>query len=445
MLRARRGHRALSAVATAGVLFAGACGTDRDGSPNGFETTDSVGIRVVRNGEVGVLPQSVLDSPAVGLRIGAAEGDSTLQFFRLGAIAVADDGVIYAADAGHLEVRVFDREGRFVRRIGRRGSGPGEFEGLGAIYAFGDTVAITDYRLTRLTLFDESGAVLGTEPLRDRNNRGVTVVGRSGGGWLILPPSNPGFDYQHLVERRDTVRVLWSPTIPLALAAAARAPIDSGAARLAPPRDVLVFPGPRRYGNQTPLFLSVVTPLFEPNPTFAVDGRGNIHYTDASSYVIDTFNPTGRHTRRLTRTYSPIPVTDELIGRWTSLMRAHWDTTTLGGELAAGKSNDEARAGLSTVRTLPPIGLLLASRAGSLWVERIDLVPDPLARQGTRVPTPPTPSKWDLFDPEGRFLGTVTLPPRFSPRVAGDRWMLGVLRDDLDVQYVVRYDLDPRG
>lgn len=54
---------------------------------------------------------------------------------------------------------------------------------------------------------------------------------------------------------------------------------------------------------------------------------------------------------------------------------------------------------------------------------------------------PPRPTRWDLFDPEGEFLGTVTLPPTFTPRFAADRWMLGVLRDELDVQYVVRFEL----
>ena len=45
---------------------------------------------------------------------------------------------------------------------------------------------------------------------------------------------------------------------------------------------------------------------------------------------------------------------------------------------------------------------------------------------------------WDVFDAEGRFLGVVTMPPRFSPRsIVGDK-IYGVFRDDLDVQYAVR-------
>ena len=45
---------------------------------------------------------------------------------------------------------------------------------------------------------------------------------------------------------------------------------------------------------------------------------------------------------------------------------------------------------------------------------------------------------WDVFDPTGRFLGVVTMPPRFTPRIILGGKIYGIWRDDLDVQYVVR-------
>ena len=45
---------------------------------------------------------------------------------------------------------------------------------------------------------------------------------------------------------------------------------------------------------------------------------------------------------------------------------------------------------------------------------------------------------WDVFDREGRFLGVVTMPPRFRPSLFLDDTIYGVWRDELDVQYVVR-------
>jgi hypothetical protein len=44
---------------------------------------------------------------------------------------------------------------------------------------------------------------------------------------------------------------------------------------------------------------------------------------------------------------------------------------------------------------------------------------------------------WDVFDRDGRYLGVITMPPRFQPvEFLGDR-IYGIQQDDLDVQYIV--------
>ena len=42
------------------------------------------------------------------------------------------------------------------------------------------------------------------------------------------------------------------------------------------------------------------------------------------------------------------------------------------------------------------------------------------------------------LDREGKFLGVVTMPSRFQPRLFHEDKIYGVWRDDLDVQYVMR-------
>ena len=48
----------------------------------------------------------------------------------------------------------------------------------------------------------------------------------------------------------------------------------------------------------------------------------------------------------------------------------------------------------------------------------------------------------DVFDPEGRFLGTLPVPERTSLlHMHGDHaW--GIVRDSLDVPYVTRFRID---
>ncbi|HEY8376351.1 MAG: hypothetical protein FWJ74_00865 [Gemmatimonadota bacterium] len=47
-----------------------------------------------------------------------------------------------------------------------------------------------------------------------------------------------------------------------------------------------------------------------------------------------------------------------------------------------------------------------------------------------------------MFDGNGRWLGVVALPPRFTPFQIGADFVLGREVDELDVQYVTLYRLE---
>ncbi len=60
------------------------------------------------------------------LRLGRIEGSGPDVFADVHDLTVDPDGRIYVADVGWKEVRLFDRDGRFVRRLAPEGEGPGE-------------------------------------------------------------------------------------------------------------------------------------------------------------------------------------------------------------------------------------------------------------------------------------------------------------------------------
>lgn len=75
---------------------------------------------------------------------------------------IADaDGAIYVADASSSEIRVFDASGALIRRIGRSGAGPAEFNTLQSIGWLGDTLVTLDGRLARIGLLTRDGKWLG--------------------------------------------------------------------------------------------------------------------------------------------------------------------------------------------------------------------------------------------------------------------------------------------
>lgn len=61
-------------------------------------------------------------------------------------------------------VRVLDQDGAFVRYVGRRGDGPGEFTSIAAMGLAGDTLWLQDFPTGRTSFFDQDGTHLYTEP-----------------------------------------------------------------------------------------------------------------------------------------------------------------------------------------------------------------------------------------------------------------------------------------
>lgn len=70
-----------------------------------------------------------------------------------------DVGRVYVVERDPMGIKVFDPEGRFVRQIGRGGSGPGEFRSP-QVVVHGDTVAVYDDELMRVELFTLDGALV---------------------------------------------------------------------------------------------------------------------------------------------------------------------------------------------------------------------------------------------------------------------------------------------
>jgi hypothetical protein len=67
------------------------------------------------------------------------------------------DGTILVANSSAWEIEVFDSTGHYVRSVGRKGSGPGEFlNALSIVGAPGDSIAVFDSGNARWTIWDSS-------------------------------------------------------------------------------------------------------------------------------------------------------------------------------------------------------------------------------------------------------------------------------------------------
>ena len=125
----------------------------------------------------------------------------------LTSIAVGPTGTIAVTDSKDYNVKLFDEHGRFIRVLGRRGDGPGEFRMPAAATFLNDTlILVVDRYQRRLSAFSSGGAFVGSGLLR-----GIRAVGRVEGvrGDLFVgglgPIDRPGWrDSLWLVHRADT-------------------------------------------------------------------------------------------------------------------------------------------------------------------------------------------------------------------------------------------------
>ncbi len=98
------------------------------------------------------------------LSLGGDNAGANAAFADIAGIAVTPQGHLYVLDAQDRSVRVFDAAGRFVRRFGRQGGGPGELQVPVAIWA--DTeVGIADGAQRRTSYFSMEGRHLRTVPM----------------------------------------------------------------------------------------------------------------------------------------------------------------------------------------------------------------------------------------------------------------------------------------
>lgn len=99
--------------------------------------------------------------PALGDESG--EGIIESDFSR----AVQDSrGRVYLAGPYASQILVFDKQGRFVRRIGRLGGGPGEFNGIGSLHVGpGDSLFVFDNQQSRLSTLTPDGEFVRSIPI----------------------------------------------------------------------------------------------------------------------------------------------------------------------------------------------------------------------------------------------------------------------------------------
>ena len=178
---------------------------------------DSAGVRIIEvsASHLSALPLWTIEGPT--MRIGDVAGDPNYEFNRAGAAWRFRDGGIVVANE-QIELRFFDAQGRYLRTVGRRGKGPGEYEQLFSLWrAQGDSLLIYDVPTSRIDVRTEDGSLVRSFTIpRTTQLAWLPDGGAVYAGYAIPDLRTPGIKQDSLVFRRlrpdgqpaDTVAVL---------------------------------------------------------------------------------------------------------------------------------------------------------------------------------------------------------------------------------------------
>lgn len=382
------------------VLLLPACGGEGAGAGwAGTVDTLANGAVEVSNPARGAWAEDERWRLTVDLRIGALESGGPDQFGSVRGLRVDGAGRIYVLESQAREVRVFDAGGAHVRTFGSRGGGPGELESPVSLEWGPDgNLWIGDFGNRRWEVFDTAGARVGSHPFH-----GLSF----GGQW-----GPDGFLYQNASVQTDEgfESVLIRSRLEGEAEDPELRPLDT-LPRPEVPEGEIVEADMSQGGNSFTMRFPV--PLTARSQRFLVPGQGWWLTDPGPRYRLAMVDFRGDTVRVVGREYEPVPVTDEV---------REEAATDLPGEVEVRPDR------IPDVH--PPVRGLEPGPRGGLWVRR---------------QTGPDREGFDVFDPEGRYLGELAgeVPvDRLSIRILRDEVAYGVLRDELDVPYVVRLRIE---
>ena len=124
------------------------------------------GVKIVKNPTEPLHGELILELEE-DLSIGGNENDDNYYFPKSVYIAVDDRGNIFTADTGNVRIQEYDKTGKHLRSIGRKGQGPGEFQFPGIVRFDGEgNISIIDSPTRALKVFSPDGTYKKSVPLR---------------------------------------------------------------------------------------------------------------------------------------------------------------------------------------------------------------------------------------------------------------------------------------
>ncbi len=336
-------------------------------------------------------------------------------------VARTPEGQILILDGADQAVHLYGPTGEFVRTLGGRGEGPGEFTQASFLAVVGDTLAVWEFS-NRLHLFALDGAHLGTERVEsggpDQRWTGVSgIVGTEAGVFatrLSLPPGALGpvpdselkpFWHSVLVQRLD---LAVSQFDSLHVVTGRYVPVVS------------------RAGLGLELFGAAV-------PS-AISGNGRVVRVPGDRFSIEWLDSTGAVDRTVVAETERRRVTSDEVDRVIQLSLSQMPPE-MQGEFDGFLRN------LPVAEYHTAIIQLLGGSSERVLVLRSDIGPvvDITAQLFTGLGS--ADHTWDFLTRDGELLGRFLVAPENRPLLLRDGYLHAIRTSPLGVPSLVVFDL----
>jgi hypothetical protein len=335
------------------------------------------------------------------------------------AIAIGPNGEIAVHQLQEMQVRIYSSAGKLLRKVGGRGSGPGEFTHITRSGWYRDSLWVYDGLQRRTTVFSSSGTPQTTPiaSIRNENSAKFGSLPETGRAALLaLYPDRSWYAAMSAAANgttaADSIRMVH-------LRIGADGSIRNLVADTKVANDVISLQsGSRTISPRVPFPLNPQPFELAPDGSRVVFPIVTSELLGQRRFRLLAVNPDGSKIFDRTYNFAPVRISPHVAD---SVVSERSDALAKRGpELAA-----QYRKQVKSPDVYPPVGAVLVGRDGTVVIK--------LA--GT------TPSNYTVFSAKGDRIGAFSLPQNVTLMAAEKGTVWGIELDADDVPSIVRYKL----